>query len=145
MSDELKVCPFCGGDARIHSKVLAEGFDSGYWAVCDECGKGDTLPHESEEEAAAAWNDRAAVTDEQFALAVHDGRVWQVVRECHIRYHGGMVSEGGMEAEDWYYCDACGEELPKWAQDAWDEYEACDFVGATPIRHCPSCGAKVVG
>ena len=40
MSDELKVCPFCGGDARIHSKVLAEGFDSGYWAVCDECGKG---------------------------------------------------------------------------------------------------------
>lgn len=59
MSDELKVCPFCGGEARIHSKVLAEGFDSGYWAVCDECGKGDTLPHESEEEAAAAWNARA--------------------------------------------------------------------------------------
>ena len=65
MSDELKVCPFCGGDARIHSKVLAEGFDSGYWAVCDECGKGDTLPHESEEDAAAAWNARAAVADEQ--------------------------------------------------------------------------------
>lgn len=62
MSDELKFCLFCGGEARIHSKVLAEGFDSGYWAVCDECGKGDTLPHESEEEAAAAWNARAERT-----------------------------------------------------------------------------------
>ena len=144
MGDELKPCPFCGGEARIHSKVLAEGFDSGYWAVCDECGKGDTLPHESEEKAAAAWNARAAVADEQFSLAVHDGEAWQRVQECHIRYHGGMVSEGGMEAEDWYYCDACGEELPKWAQDAWSEYADFDFEGAMPFRHCPECGAKVV-
>ena len=99
MSDELKVCPFCGGDARIHSKVLAEGFDSGYWAVCDECGKGDTLPHESEEEAAVAWNARAAVADEQFSFAVHDGRLWKKVRTCHM-VPVSLYDDGG-EASVW--------------------------------------------
>ena len=128
MSDELKVCPFCGGDARIHSKVLAEGFDSGYWAVCDECGKGDTLPHESEEEAAAAWNARAAVTDEQFAMAVHDGRALQRVRECHMV----SVSLYDEEGVDGIECDECGwSDVHEW-YDPMPEF-------------CPSCGAKVVG
>lgn len=129
MSDELKVCPFCGGDARIHSKVLAEGFDSGYWAVCDECGKGDTLPHESEEEAAAAWNARAAVADEQFSLAVNDGEAWQKVRTCG--QPRGFIpcdsdSFGSMSfAELW--CEHCDIELdPEW-------------------QFCPSCGAKIEG
>lgn len=125
MSDELKVCPFCGGDARIHSKVLAEGFDSGYWAVCDECGKGDTLPHESEEEAVSAWNARAAVADEQFSLAVHDGRVWQAVREC--------VWEIGLRKGDdgTQYFTECGEA----------------YILDDPYPRCPSCGGvvKVVG
>ena len=129
MSDELKVCPFCGGDARIHSKVLAEGFDSGDWAVCDECGKGDTLPHESEEEAAAAWNARAAVADEQFSLAVNDGEAWQKVRTCG--QPRGFIpcdsdSFGSMSfAELW--CEHCDIELdPEW-------------------QFCPSCGAKIEG
>lgn len=127
MSDELKVCPFCGGDARIHSKVLAEGFDSGYWAVCDECGKGDTLPHESKEEAAAAWNDRAAVTDEQFAMAVHDGRAWQAVRECKLEeciWDNGQCTWGCR-------CTACGDKFEHTSGITWN--------------FCPSCGAKVVG
>lgn len=127
MSDELKVCPFCGGDARIHSKVLAEGFDSGYWAVCDECGKGDTLPHESEEEAEAAWNARAAVTDGQLAMAVYDGRAWQRVRECHMV----PVSLYDEEGVDGIECDECGwSDVHEW-YDPMPEF-------------CPSCGAKVV-
>lgn len=122
MGDELKPCPFCGGEARIHSKVLAEGFDSGYWAVCDECGKGDTLPHESEEEAAAAWNDRAAVTDEQFAMAVHNGEAWQRVRTC-LKVPGKM-----------HY----GERRPKCSE--------CGYgLGDSRWAYCPSCGAKVAG
>ena len=126
MSDELKVCPFCGGDARIHSKVLAEGFDSGYWAVCDECGKGDTLPHESEEEAAVAWNARAAVADEQFSFAVHDGRLWKKVRTCHMV----PVSLYDDEGVDGIECDECGwSDVHEW-YDPMPEF-------------CPSCGAKV--
>lgn len=117
----LKVCPFCGGDARIHSKVLADGFDSGYWAVCDECGKGDTLPHESEEEAAAAWNARAAVTDGQFAMAVHDGRPWQVVREC-VWDIGLRKGDDGTQ-----YFTECGEV----------------YILDEPYPRCPSCGGVV--
>lgn len=127
MGDELKPCPFCGGEARIHSKVLAEGFDSGYWAVCDECGKGDTLPHESEEEAAAAWNARAAVADEQLAMAVHDGRAWQAVRECKLEECGwdnGQCTWGCR-------CTACGDKFEHTSGITWN--------------FCPSCGAKVVG
>ena len=137
MSDELKPCPFCGGE-----NVTNEFDDPFYYVICGICGASSAFS--DEEGAVRLWNTRAALTDEQFSLAVHDGEAWQRVQECHIRYHGGMVSEGGMEAEDWYYCDACGEELPKWAQDAWSEYADFDFEGAMPFRHCPECGAKVV-
>lgn len=129
--ESLKPCPFCG-------EVVETGF-CGQRVMHDCVVLGGLIAC-----FVAAWNARTAVTDEQFAMAVHDGRAWQVVRECHIRYHGGMVSEGGMEPDDRYYCDACGDELPKWAQDAWDEYATYDFDGAMPFRHCPSCGAKVI-
>lgn len=127
MSDELKVCPFCGGDARIHSKVLAEGFDSGYWAVCDECGKGDTLPHESEEEAAADWNARAE-------------------RTCRIEWRGEVYeSEEGIEEDGSYFCTACDQELTGSLAEAWDDYQAWGYKGEQPFRNCPNCGAKIEG
>lgn len=107
MSDELKVCPFCGGDARIHSKVLADGFDSGYWAVCDECGKGDTLPHESEEEAAAAWNARAERTCHMVPVSLYDEEGVDGIEcdEC-----------GWSDVHDWYdpmpeFCPNCGAKV----------------------------------
>lgn len=140
MSDELKPCPFCGGEVRIHSKVLAEGFGSGYWAVCDECGKGDTLPHESEEEAAAAWNARAAVTDEQFAVAVHDGRAWQVVRTCEM-----LEVQTGEKTDYWdaeeiiWHCQSCHEERAVYA------FGEDGGVWAEKPKFCPNCGAKVAG
>ena len=154
MSDELKPCPFCGAVSSdvLHQdnhregcflRLYADNCEVWYSAVLAGETVAPAMPHRFDEQK-EAWNARAAYTDEQFAIAVHNGEAWQVVRECHIRYHGGTVSEGGMEAEDWYYCDACGEELPKWAQDAWDEYESCGLEGAMPFRHCPECGAKVV-
>lgn len=103
MSDELKVCPFCGGDARIHSKVLTKGFDSGYWAVCDECGKGDTLPHESEEEAAAAWNARAERTC-RMKPAVGGG--WYC-SECHIWVAPDAMANATEHMAP-RYCPSCG-------------------------------------
>lgn len=163
MSDELKPCPHCGNgsllviarEASIQPLPDVKMFEG--MVLCEECGGEIFLRHKTRSDTPddigagemrdalrERWNARAALTDEQFSLAVHDGEAWQRVQECHIRYHGGMVSEGGMEAEDWYYCDACGEELPKWAQDAWSEYADFDFEGAMPFRHCPECGAKVV-
>lgn len=129
MSDDLRRCPFCGGEAKIRSyRTFIDdfhGIGTKFYVECGECSARRHLGERTEEEAIAAWNARAE-------------------RTCHIRYHGGAVSEGGMEAEDWFYCDACGEEIPGWAQDAWAEYSDNDFEGTMPFRHCPNCGAKVV-
>lgn len=76
----------------------------------------------------AAWNARAAVTDEQFSLAVHDGRAWQKVRTCHM----SMCDEDDDDLPAYYRsykCDACGKTHARYKGDDYD--------------YCPRCGAKV--
>ncbi len=68
--------------------------------------------------AIEAWNARAAVTDEQFAVAVHDGEAWQKVRECEWR----------PEHDGENFTTECG------AMFFWEP--------PTP-PHCPYCGGRV--
>ena len=81
----------------------------------------------SKADALAAWNSRAAVTDEQLAMAVHDGEAWQKVRECR---------NVGEETCDDFKCSLCGA-----------SYNESDDMAmpASRIDWCFSCGAKVVG
>lgn len=131
MSDELKPCPFCGGEATFAAHATAEEMDYGIicrtMAVigCDACEF--CMSGETDEEAVAAWNARAAVTDEQFSLAVHDGRVWQVVRECH---------DAGTSS-NFFRCSSCGCEIMR-CVDGWKPL----YMGE--VNYCPNCGAKVV-
>lgn len=76
----------------------------------------------------AAWNTRAAVTDERFSLAVHDGRVWQVVRECHavLKSEPCYLPDDPPEVDEFHECSECGEVFPY-----------------GPEGYCPRCGAKV--
>lgn len=128
MSDELKRCPFCGGEARI----IEDRYASGVFHVgCgdDRClgfsGIGWTFA--SAGAARIAWNARAAVTDEQFATAVHDGRVWKVVRECdNLLDHSPCAFE----------CSECGFSV-RTVPDGPADWQ-------TPFwSYCPRCGAKV--
>lgn len=67
MSDELKPCPFCGGEpALIHPD---EEWDA--VVVCEKCGA--VITKDSDAEAIFAWNARAVITNEQFVDAV---RCW---------------------------------------------------------------------
>ncbi|MED9827486.1 MAG: Lar family restriction alleviation protein [Adlercreutzia sp.] len=130
MSDELKRCPFCGGKPTfVHatSEDIGNGYVCRTLAVisCDHCMF--DMTGETDEKAAAAWNARAAVTDEQFAIAVHDGEAWQRVRECR---------NIGCETGDDFKCSACGE--------AYNESDDM-AMPASRIDWCFSCGAKVVG
>lgn len=93
---------------------------------CIVCG-GRSGWYSTKEVAATAWNARAAVTDEQFSLAVHDGRAWQAVRTCR---------NIGFETGDDFKCSACGE--------AYNESDDM-AMPASRIDWCFSCGAKVVG
>ena len=130
MGDELKPCPFCGGKPTfVHatSEDIGNGYVCRTLAVisCDQCMF--DMTGETDEDAAAAWNARAAVADEQFSLAVNDGEAWQKGRTCG--QPRGFIpcdsdSFGSMSfAELW--CEHCDIELdPEW-------------------QFCPSCGATV--
>ena len=92
----------------------------------------------------AAWNARAAATDGQFATAVHGGRVWQVVRECH--------NDSSYQDCDCLTCSNCGESYEIKRYD-YDEDEFCTLddaiaaneatAGDCDVSYCPNCGAKV--
>lgn len=121
MSDELKPCPLCGGEAMLipaDDESPAEVYCSCCW--CSVI-KSDTAG------AIATWNARAAVDDEQFARAIHDGRAWQAVRECCMSPARG----GG------WYCSECSVWVAPGPMANATEHLA--------PRYCPNCGAKVVG
>ncbi len=78
MSDELKLCPFCGGEARAFRCEESGTFD----VQCQQCGAipfigSRTSEKKTMDDVIASWNARAAVTDEQFAMAVHE---WALAR-----------------------------------------------------------------
>lgn len=124
MSDELKPCPFCGGDAM--TCFDDERMIFRHSVECIVCG-GRSGWYSTKEVAATAWNARAAVTDEQFSLAVHDERAWQAVRECRMSPARG----GG------WYCSECSVWVAPGPMANATEHLA--------PRYCPNCGAKVVG
>ena len=121
MSDELKPCPFCGGEARAFRCEESGTLD----VQCQQCGAIPFIGSRTSEkktmaDVIAAWNARAAVTDEQFAMAVHDGRAWQAVRECRITnvrdFHDGgrtffLSCRHGERATRFNYCDICGAKV----------------------------------
>lgn len=132
MSDELKPCPFCGGKPTfVHatSEDIGNGYVCRTLAVisCDHCMF--DMAGETDEDAVVTWNARSAVTDEQFAVAVHDGRPWQVVRECRNE-NAREPMAGAFEVGGVFRCSECGE-----------SYRYTEL----PYPFCPNCGAKVVG
>lgn len=55
MTNELKPCPFCAGEAKVSADLLVG--ESVYEAYCDDCFASVGF-HSTEGEAVAAWNRR---------------------------------------------------------------------------------------
>ena len=124
MSDELKPCPWEKPGERHDLEMVDVG--ALMWVRCATCFAAGPC-EDSREKAVAAWNTRAAVTDERFAMAVHDGKAWQRVRTCRMV----PVSLYDEEGVDGIECDECGwSDIHEW-YDPMPEF-------------CPNCGAKVV-
>ena len=58
MSEKLKPCPFCGGEAELGGVIKPILNEHRYQIACNYCG-GQTLFFQSVEEAIKAWNTRA--------------------------------------------------------------------------------------
>ncbi len=57
--NELKPCPFCGGEARIISHRFHE-LSNTYGVTCKICGSETRQFYRAEEDAVNAWNRRAS-------------------------------------------------------------------------------------
>lgn len=57
---ELKPCPFCGGEARVchFSSFVNSAFDSGYYIKCNKCGTTGHKYFTTMKQAIRAWNRR---------------------------------------------------------------------------------------
>ena len=139
MSNELKPCPFCGSESAPHVTDCIETMvchniaecedETLFWVTCSVlrggCGA-EAGYVRNKADAIAAWNARAAVTDEQFSMAIHDERAWQAVRECEMceaHWDDGECVWGCR-------CSECGHRFAYETGSTWN--------------YCPNCGAKVV-
>ena len=117
--DELRPCPFCGGEAHVVGKPHEAVF-------CVGCGDDTCLGfsglgwlYGTEEEAAAAWNRRAERTCRMVNCGSHDTCV--VNRE---------LSNGNIVSMEFGYkqCSECG----------------ANVFDCPTVRYCPNCGSRVV-
>jgi len=92
MTEKLKKCPFCGGEAKI--KGFFNGGTGNAWEIvrCTKCGiEQPVIKYYSFNEAIAAWNTRVA--DENPALTLdelkqtEDSPLWIVDKERGIQGH----------------------------------------------------------
>jgi Lar family restriction alleviation protein len=90
--DELKRCPFCGGEAEIEEVPGSPYTNESYaWACgCKKCNIG--WYKESKPEAIAAWNRRASnwVSVEEKKPIQDDANKWGQV---FVMYENGLISE----------------------------------------------------
>lgn len=115
--NELKPCPFCGGEAETHEV----GFPYHYWDIyCD----GECFDHfcekPTEAEAISAWNTRAYDDGEPMTEENMARHGWKRERTCKDVNGGGYT----------FVCSECTYELHM--SFGWH------------FGYCPNCGAKVV-
>lgn len=122
MSEELKPCPFCGGEAHFMKVKHVIGI---WYAVC--CDDEECLGHEQSRLytlrrlAADAWNRRAE-------------------RTCRIEVERRKVSQTQTAVVK--SCSECGFEFGVEKENTFPFEVTLNVV--VPPNYCPNCGARVV-
>ncbi len=146
MSENLKFCPFCGGEAEPFNPF---GEIDGTWTVlCRECASSVGF-EQTEAEAIAAWNARATdvtLTAEQVCKAVY---AHSIHADCTDADWQAIADELNARAERTCECD--GTISWEWTGPTrYYEHElSCGHVITStekePPNYCEVCGAKAVG
>lgn len=113
MGENLKPCPFCGGEGSVYQVLdYPEKIGPRFSVICNGCGASVTTTFQSEWTAIEAWNRRA-------------DRTCQIV----VSVDRNPASYGGRV----HRCSSCGKALPG----------ALFRNGWRKLDYCPRCGAWV--
>lgn len=127
INNELKSCPFCGGNAEIVSfNVFC---DKAYYCKCTNCEAEIKAPSFSEQEAIESWNKRIANS------IPYDERPqgeW-----IEVKPHQSDLEDGIDYREE---CSICHEPNRHYG---FDEYHDIRFATYYKTNYCPNCGAKM--
>lgn len=124
MTDELKPCPFCGGDAKIKCGEIVNRYNTAvyrhYHVECMSCGV-DTRYFDTEADAIEAWNLRAERT----------AKIRQTVEELKAAEPERKKGKWS-NYKDEHCCSVCKCVV---ISDCWDDEIRYDY--------CPYCGAEM--
>ena len=143
MADELKPCPFCGGEAEAYHVI-----DGSFACSCSSCSYASCAGFNTEQEAIAAWNTRAE-------------RTCMDVNEAWSDVGANVFSDDALDDFDKFekVYQICQEIVEPLDFTCWierteqDEFGSYDYLSCGHIamrqwpektRYCPNCGAKVV-
>ncbi len=162
MSDELKTCPFCGGEAKItrtryvfSNNQIREAFA----AVCDNDSKKECpgrlcfcRAYDTEAEAIAAWNHRAGESDadddyerrmDELLCRLTNGK-WSKSRSYSVDFMVSCVDEAYEDAS--LECGECERVKHGTKQDGTPRYRCsvCGYgLGDYRWAYCPKCGREI--
>lgn len=133
--DDLRECPFCGGEAET---LTAESMHGGYLfgVMCSDCrSRGDV--YTTEAEAIAAWNSRADYHGyEQAAIEAWESiKAWNSRAERTCAMIPSFTKPATLDDCQEFCCSACGEYM------VLQQFQGC--ADDVP-NYCPNCGCKVV-
>ena len=103
--NELKPCPFCGGEAKVIKDGTLTDQSVIYSALCT-CCRTQCYWFETKEETIEAWNTRAERTCNMVPNGEHD---YAAVLACSVC--GNAESVYAISADDFNYCPNCGAKV----------------------------------